>query len=338
MAKVIMGLKPGATSGTRPQGVMPRHVTYQNLLEIFGNPQRIYPEGEEARIAWGGTINNRIFVIYDYKCADLLLTTLKGEHWHIGGFLGQTAQDITQYVTDKLKAHHSVAAEKGEVIKAFHGTRAEIETFKPLSHFGTKKAAERALESVKGKGKAKIISAELTIKNPLEVKDTVGVQEDVVDWVWQAEDKGVVTEKEATAIEDIVKTGEVEEAETAFVKLLKSKGYDGLKYINQTEDKGSVSYVIFEPEQVAQPPAEPAKVEKVALSTLDELTIDNITLLGVFVTIKAGGLQLQIEHSSESEAKLLWSRLHRFVKSHKVAIEPDAIEAAVRGCVAIKII
>ncbi|MHC4605169.1 MAG: ADP-ribosyltransferase-containing protein, partial [Planctomycetota bacterium] len=140
--------------------------------------------------------------------------------------------------------------------KAFHGTRADIDTFQPLSHFGTKKAAERALESVKGKGKAKIISAELTIKNPLEVKDTVGVQEDVVDWVWQAEDKGVVTEKEAAAIEDIVtKAGDIEKAEVAFVKLLKSKGYDGLKYINQTEDKGSVSYVVFGPEQVSQPPA-----------------------------------------------------------------------------------
>ncbi len=145
-----------------------------------------------------------------------------------------------------------------EAVKVFHGTRADIDTFKPLSHFGTEKAAGQALESVKGKGKAKIISAELTLKNPLEVKDTVGVTEDVIDWVWQAEGKGVVTEKEATIIEDIVtETGEIEKAEKAFVKLLESKGYDGLKYINKTEDKGSISYVIFDPKQVSiAPPAE----------------------------------------------------------------------------------
>jgi predicted RNA methylase len=160
--------------------------------------------------------------------------------------------------TLEAKKPESKAPAKEVGIKAYHGTRADIDTFRPLSHFGTEKAAAQALESVKGKGEAKIISAELTLKNPLEVKDTVGTTEDVVDWIWQAEEKGIVTEKEAVAIEDIVtETGEIKEAEKAFVKLLKSKGYDGLKYINKTEDKGSLSYIIVDPKQVKQ--AKPAE-------------------------------------------------------------------------------
>lgn len=179
------------------------------------------------------------------------------------------------------KPEAKITPAKAKKIKAFHGTRADIDTFRPLSHFGTEKAAERALESVKGKGKAKIISVELTLKNPLEVKDTVGTQEDVVDWVWQAVEKGVVTEEEAIAIENTVtKEGEIEKAEADFVELLKSKGYDGLKYINQTEDKGSVSYVVFDSKQVdlAQPvaKAEPAKVvteDEVKLTKTEEAAI-----------------------------------------------------------------
>ena len=200
-----------------------------------------------------------------------------GEIWEItglgttaGGGLGIVAETPTGkkttftpgFIRGKLAKPEAVEVAK---VQVFHGTRAEIEAFRPLSHFGTEKAAERALESVKGKGEAKIISAELTLKNPLEVKDTVGTQEDVVDWIWQAEDKGVVTEEEATVIENIVtKEGEIEKAETAFVKLLKSKGYDGLKYINKTEDKGSISYVIFDPKQVkkAQPVAKAEPIEQ----------------------------------------------------------------------------
>ncbi|KKN77567.1 hypothetical protein LCGC14_0358420 [marine sediment metagenome] len=165
------------------------------------------------------------------------------------------------------------APTEGKVV-AFHGTRADIKTFKPLSHFGTEKAAGRALESVKGKGKEKIIPVELALKNPLEVKDTVGVTEDVIDWVRQAEDLGVVSEAEADSIENIVtETGEIEEANKAFIKLLKSKGYDGLKYINKTEDKGSTSYVIFDSGQVkiAQPPTAKEPTAKKELAELTEL-------------------------------------------------------------------
>ena len=181
MGLVTMGLKTDSaqgTTGTTLQGLMPIHVTYQDILNIFGPPQRNYSEGK-IRVEWHGTINNQVFTIYDYKCRDLLLSTLKGEHWHIGGFFERTAQDIIQHTLDKLK------------------------------------------------------------------------------------------------------------------------------------------------EQQQKPD--------------DELTTDNITLQGVFITIVAGDLQLQIECTNESEAKLLRSRLHRFVKSHKVAIKPDAIEAAVEGCIAIKV-
>jgi len=208
---------------------------------------------------------NNTFVAYDTVRKERLY--VKGKGAKIRYF--DTKADARKAL-DRVYKEKYAKVEEVKGIKAFHGTREEFETFRPLSHFGTEEAAERALESIKGYGEPRIISVELTLKNPLEVKDTVGVQEDVVDWIWQAEEKGIVTEKEAVVIDDIAtKTGEIEEAEKAFVKLLKSKGYDSLKYINETEDKGSVSYIIFNSEQV-----KPVRETTVGFSELFDMLVE----------------------------------------------------------------
>lgn len=87
-------------TGTSFQGVVPNDVTFQDLVRIFGAPRHI--ENSDSRVEWRGKINNRIFAIYDYKCPEIQLETLTGGFWHIGGFLGITAADVIQCITEKL--------------------------------------------------------------------------------------------------------------------------------------------------------------------------------------------------------------------------------------------
>ena len=88
-------------AGTSLQGVMPPDVTFEDLLDIFGEPTNTY-QGHKVRVEWRGTVNGRVFTIYDYKCTEILLESLTGEYWHIGGCSPVVADDLIQYITEKL--------------------------------------------------------------------------------------------------------------------------------------------------------------------------------------------------------------------------------------------
>lgn len=137
-------------------------------------------------------------------------------------------------------------------ITAYHGTRSDFTEFRPFSHFGTEQAAKDALLSVKTMkgGKPRIAEVELNISRPLEVKDVSGTgREEVPSWAFDAAEKGVLTEEQAFAIEKLF-FEDTAKGREAFSNLLTEKGYDGLKYLNKTEDKGSVSYVALRSDQV----------------------------------------------------------------------------------------
>lgn len=73
--------------------------------------------------------------------------------------------------------------------------------------------------------------------------------------------------------------------------------------------------------------------------TSNELTAADISLSETVITVKVkDNLKLSVECDDRHAARRLSGRLRRFVKSHRVATEPNAVEAAVQTCIAIKVI
>lgn len=77
-------LKTGGADlqGTSFQGILPSSVSYQDLLKVFGKPERISSLYGKTQVQWSGTIDGLVFSIYDYK---LDLPPEENSEWHIGG-------------------------------------------------------------------------------------------------------------------------------------------------------------------------------------------------------------------------------------------------------------
>jgi hypothetical protein len=58
---------------------------------------------------------------------------------------------------------------------------------------------------------------------------------------------GVISLKE---YQQVAQRGSKEDRQNVLVKLLKSKGFDGAKYNNEVEGKGSTSWIAFDPGQI----------------------------------------------------------------------------------------
>lgn len=124
-------------------------------------------------------------------------------------------------------------------ITLYHGSDREFDHPKPLTHFGTRAAAEAAPRS-----RGTLMAFEITLDNPLRVTDTPGGG-DTWYWLRCAVDAGVVSEVEFVAWER-------NPTNEAFIHLVASKGFDGLVYRNDYEDPGSESFVIFQPDQAVR--------------------------------------------------------------------------------------
>jgi hypothetical protein len=134
-------------------------------------------------------------------------------------------------------------------VKAFHGTpnKFEVREFSQTNdigyHFGTRKAADDRLDLTAGRGQGYIGEFRLRAERPLDLPD-------LGDWnpgdiVAQARKRGAFTNAEAKALR--AKPGlsydDVKQA-------LKEKGYDSIRYKNRVEDPGSVSWIVFDPDQI----------------------------------------------------------------------------------------
>ena len=129
-------------------------------------------------------------------------------------------------------------------ITAYHGTDANITSFRPLSHFGSETAARDRMAYKKINGK--IYQVELDIKNPAVIKDFAGVHAPT-QFAFALKNAGIIDQDEMMTVTTLA--GKPEKQTPILVKLLTSKGYDGLAYKNRYEDKGHVSYVILDPSQ-----------------------------------------------------------------------------------------
>ena len=129
-------------------------------------------------------------------------------------------------------------------ITAYHGTDANITSFRPLTHFGSETAARDRMAYKKINGK--IYQVDLDIKNPAVIKDFPGVHTPT-QFAFALKNAKIINQDEMMSVTGFM--GDNEKATPALIKLLQSKGYDGLAYKNRYEDKGHVSYVILDPSQ-----------------------------------------------------------------------------------------
>jgi len=142
----------------------------------------------------------------------------------------------------------------------FHGTRADFENFRILSHFGDIEAANVRLgvrEQKEGEpvrplkarhAGANIRRVFLDIRNPARVEDDKGGLSTPTNYFEAVRDAGHITQEEFDAE---VYQG-VEPTQERFIEVMRSKGFDGLVYKNRTEGDAD-SHVIFDPSQVDEP-------------------------------------------------------------------------------------
>lgn len=149
---------------------------------------------------------------------------------------------------------------QGAPVTVHHATTASFGRFAPLSHFGTRAAAEhrmqRTCQDDPHERGARTITAQLNIQNPIDLPDLGGHQYYQYEETLRA--AGFLTEDEAAAIfaqpsgHSGGKDGydDHDGWKSRLVDCLMAKGYDGFTYTNDVEDPGSTSYIVFRPEQV----------------------------------------------------------------------------------------
>lgn len=134
-----------------------------------------------------------------------------------------------------------VVDKKGNPLIVYHGTDANFETFLPLSHFGTAKAANGRLSSKRNIYGASadgqhVMPVYLSIQNPLRIADAEASDESVLL-------RASIAGRYPQLDRDLLRSaGSIEAAEEA--------GYDGFVYRNRMEDQGQDSWVAFRSEQV----------------------------------------------------------------------------------------
>jgi hypothetical protein len=151
----------------------------------------------------------------------------------------------------------------------YHGSHhwnADIKQFRPLTHFGTVKAANsRIRHQERLHYESAIYPVYLSIKNPVQLVDRRGVQHDVyrlADYLafgTFGEFKGDAARRNARSglisldDYDAIRIAEQKSHGAGIpvlIELASKQGYDGFVYRNAVEDRGSTSWVIFGAAQV----------------------------------------------------------------------------------------
>ena len=232
----------------------------------------------------------------------------------LGSFRGDGPKFLLQSTLDFFSGTSKLLKNKdGSPKQLFHSTAEPggISEFRPLTHFGTAKAANRrGIEKRAFREASKVSSSTvpvfLNIKNPARIEDN-GLQ-NTTSILTALEDAGIITEQENRDVHDKgssafkeagkgarnVKEQEIKEESAlesskvnSLIKLLESKGFDGIVYKNKVEDRGKDSFIIFHPEQVKSvfnqsPTTEDAKIllqsvelrERNRSRTLERLGLD----------------------------------------------------------------
>ena len=149
-------------------------------------------------------------------------------------------------ILEKLEYH----AQSGESDIVHHSSNASFDKFRPLSHFGTHRAAREISRSTQSyEGPAFTYSARLKLGNVMKTKDhgrawNGGLLNDLLD-------NGKLTTKEWNHHRSIALDGDGPDKNAYVASVLRSKGIHSIEYHNRIEDiKGGKSYIITHPDQV----------------------------------------------------------------------------------------
>ena len=145
-------------------------------------------------------------------------------------------------------------------------------------HFGSLKAAHDRMgtKSLNVSG-SRVIPVKINIKNPIRLKETEGEnwsprgiiyklddaiaegkiksmsKKDITDWFNEEYEFNGVAKWDSENYQSGLHQS-YDSAQSAWVKdFLESHGFDGIEYVNQVEDPGSISKIAFRPEQVRVP-------------------------------------------------------------------------------------
>jgi len=140
----------------------------------------------------------------------------------------------------------------------YHGSDRKIEKFNTRyndagTHFGTLQAAKDRSTKQDVDFKDWIIHPViLNIKNIYNQKDDLGNTGDA-DIFYNLYEQKLISKKELENINEYIDAniaGDAQSISLEYQSLLERLGFKGIEYINKFEDKGSTSYVVFEPEQI----------------------------------------------------------------------------------------
>jgi hypothetical protein len=169
---------------------------------------------------------------------------------------GENKDGVSMAVTEtpEFKAwfgDSKVVDENGKPLVVYHGTGAgdDFNEFKIGKdglgiHLGTAQAANEAFDSTGTESQhRRIYPSFVRVENPIELPDlTFWEPKDIVNEVHKKDPS--IQFKESSHLGS--KFYRIEDV----VDALKNAGYDGVKYRNAHEDKGSVSWIVFDPRQV----------------------------------------------------------------------------------------
>jgi hypothetical protein len=82
-------------AGTSRVGYLPEGVKYNEICEVFGEPQHLgLTSDSKTQAEWQGKVNELTFTIYDYKAG---VEPQKNTDWHIGGKTELVAHLVNTY-------------------------------------------------------------------------------------------------------------------------------------------------------------------------------------------------------------------------------------------------
>lgn len=158
---------------------------------------------------------------------------------------------------DPQLCHHGSASWNGD---------ANIGSFRPFTHFGTIKAANKRLKYLQSpSGVQAIYPVYLSIKNPFKISDGRGVDHGAYEYIscmafgsirQNISDEKVLKSLNARygviSIDDFlnVKNAPSSKKRSMALDIIKRAGIDGFYYKNAIEDRGSISWVIISLDQV----------------------------------------------------------------------------------------
>jgi hypothetical protein len=154
----------------------------------------------------------------------------------------------------------------GNPLVVYHGSHHwdAITEFRPMTHFGTAKAASHRIKDQQKSGvRASMNTAMypvyLCVRNPIKIMDQQGVQHHVSTiakyLAFGTFESHISNPRERNqrygkiSIDDYDRMRPRYDEQT-LIDIMKAKGHDGFVYTNRVEDRGSFSWVIFDPTQV----------------------------------------------------------------------------------------